>query len=163
MKDAARVVGCGTAGERRALTAAMSSVEVEVPEGCGPGDLIAIETELGDVEVEIPDGLAPGDVFEVELEHEEVEEAVAAAAPVEPTPPARPDRSRRISVSMVPGAQDVADFLQVVDLEEEEEIPDTLRVVCPEVRAAARARSPRAVLLYVQLTYLCRCVACSDH
>ena len=39
---------------------------------------------------------------------------------------------------MVPGAQDMADFLQVIDLEAEEEIPDTLRVICPEVCAAAR-------------------------
>ena len=42
-------------------------VEVEVPAGCGPGDLIAIETEHGEIEIEIADGLAPGDLFEVAL------------------------------------------------------------------------------------------------
>ena len=49
MKDAARVVGCGTAGERRALTAAMSSVEVEVPEGMQPGEAIAIQAADGEL------------------------------------------------------------------------------------------------------------------
>ena len=46
--------------------AAMEVVQVAVPEGVGPGDVITLSLENGDeVEVEVPEGLGPGDVFEV--------------------------------------------------------------------------------------------------
>lgn len=46
-----------------------SSVAVTRPEGCEPGDIIFVTTKSGlDIEVEVPEGVGPGEVFDVEFE-----------------------------------------------------------------------------------------------
>ncbi len=46
-----------------------SSIAVTRPEGCEPGDIIFVTTKSGlDIEVEVPEGVGPGEVFDVEFE-----------------------------------------------------------------------------------------------
>lgn len=46
----------------------VTTMEIQCPEGVGPGDTIALETPDGDqIELQIPEGIAPGDVFAVQI------------------------------------------------------------------------------------------------
>ena len=59
----AETVGRGESPGKRPM-----SMEIEVPEGCGPGDAILIEVDGIEVQVEVPEGCESGDTFEIELE-----------------------------------------------------------------------------------------------
>ena len=59
----------GSAGGALTRSPMASSVAVTRPEGCEPGDIIFVTTKSGlDIEVEVPDGVGPGEVFDVEFE-----------------------------------------------------------------------------------------------
>lgn len=46
----------------------VTTMEIQCPEGVGPGDTIALETPDGDqIELQIPEGIGPGDVFAVQI------------------------------------------------------------------------------------------------
>ena len=60
------------------------------PEDCGPGDTVAVEVDGAEIEVEIPDGVGPGDEFEVHLApnaQADMPEDVAAAAEADAAAP----------------------------------------------------------------------------
>lgn len=50
------------------------SIALECPEDCETGDTVAIEVDGVEIEVEIPDGVGPGDAFEVYLPPDKGEE-----------------------------------------------------------------------------------------
>lgn len=54
---------CADEGDEQAQTELV--IDVVVPEGCGPGDLLEIETPAGMIEVVVPEGHSAGECFEV--------------------------------------------------------------------------------------------------
>ena len=46
----------------------METLDVECPEGVGPGDVIYLQYDNEEIEVKIPGGVQAGDEFEVNLE-----------------------------------------------------------------------------------------------
>lgn len=65
-----------------------SPMEVEVPEGCGPGDLLLVTVGESDVEVRVPDGCEAGDTFVVDVETDGESEYEADTDQPEPSVPA---------------------------------------------------------------------------
>ena len=62
-----------------------TTLSIECPEGCGPGDMLSIEVDGETLEIAVPDGVGPGEAFEVHIGEAEPEDE--GVGEEEPPPP----------------------------------------------------------------------------